>query len=123
MKARKKDIITMGRLKKRPEFLSVQGSGRKWTAKGLMLQVRARDDGDDTIRFGLTVTKRVSASAVVRNRIRRRLYVTACEILPACAASGADYVLVGRTETLTRSSDDLRRDLQWCLEKLGLKRL
>lgn len=36
--------------------------------------VRARKNGVDTNRFGISVTKKVSNTAVLRNKIKRRVY-------------------------------------------------
>ena len=105
MKATKEQIKSLGRLKKRSDFLRVQGTGAKWVSKSLILQ--AGDNNDATIRFGLTVSKKTSASAVVRNRIKRRLRAAARDVLP------------GRTDTENRSYEDIKKDLAWCVRKLG----
>ncbi len=118
MKATKEQIKMIGRLQKRPEFLRVAAEGQKWVSKSLILQ--AAPNQQDQTRFGLTVTKKVSKSAVVRNRIRRRLRATAYDVLPGNAKTGYDYVLIGRVETETRSYDDLVKDLRWCLKKMEL---
>ena len=39
---------------------------------GFVLLVRQRGDGDETVRVGFTVTKKIG-NAVVRNRMKRRL--------------------------------------------------
>ncbi len=100
----------------RGEFLRVQNGGIKWVAKGLILQ--AADNESQTIRYGLTVSKKLAKSAVRRNRIRRRLRAAAADTLPL-HAKNADYVLIGRGETAERPYADLCRDLKWCLEKTG----
>ena len=74
----------------------------------------------DGVRFGLTVSKRISKSAVIRNRVRRRLRAAARDILPHHAMTGFDIVLIGRTETALRPYPQLKEDLRWCLEKLGI---
>ena len=117
MKASKEDIQKLGRLKRRPEFLRVQQAGQKWVSKGLILQA-APNEGLG-VRFGLTVTKRLSKLAVERNRIRRRLKAVACDILPAYAADNMDFVLIGRPDSATRVYEDIQKDLIWCLKKLG----
>lgn len=117
MNATKEQIKSLGRLQKRSDFLRIQGTGIKWVSKSLILQ--AADNPDATIRFGLTVSKKTSTSAVVRNRIKRRLRAAACEVLPVTARAGADFVLIGRAETETRSYDDIKKDLAWCIRKMG----
>ena len=116
MQARKSDIQNLDRLKQRSDFLRVQQTGRKWTARGLIVQVAPSSSSQ--IRAGFTVSKRLSASSVMRNRVRRRLKAVAADILPPCAAPG-DYVLIGRPETAGRPYKDLQNDLKWCLEKLS----
>jgi ribonuclease P protein component len=57
--------------------------------------VRDRADGDEALRVGFTVTKKIGG-AVVRNRMKRRLRALARELLPAGGMPGADHVLIGR---------------------------
>jgi ribonuclease P protein component len=76
------------------------------------------DEASINQRFGLTVTKKVSKKAVIRNRIRRRLRAVARDILPEFGALHRDYVLIGRIEALTVSYQKLQNDLRWCLRKL-----
>jgi ribonuclease P protein component len=56
------------RLRKRAEYLSVQGSGRKLHSDSFLLFLLRRSDAPT--RFGITVSKRVGG-AVVRNRVKR----------------------------------------------------
>src|SRR5688572_26374186 len=115
MKASRKDIKTLGRLQKRPDFLRVQKDGRKWISKGVVLQVCPNEKQGR--RLGLTVTKKTEPLAVGRNRIRRRLRAVAFEVLPMCAADHYDYVLIGRADSATKPYEDLVNDLKWCLKK------
>lgn len=109
----------MSRLKNRADFLRVQNGGVRWVSKGLVLQ--AAENGGAGVRFGLTVSKKLEASAVGRNRMRRRLRAAAFEVLPVYARN-ADYVLIGRGDSATRPYGDLCGDLKWCLEKTGYLR-
>lgn len=118
---------SVGRLKRRPEFLAVAGTRRKHVAPGLILQVRRHDDrqrpapGEPPIRLGLTASRKVG-NAVVRNRARRRLREAARQILPAHAAPGHDFVLVARAGTAERPWAELLGDLTAALKRLGLWR-
>ena len=84
---------------------------------GFVLLVRARDDGDSVMRAGFTVTKKIGNS-VIRNRLKRRLRALARDLLPVAGVAGADHVLIGRGDGLTRGyallADDLRRALAKC---------
>lgn len=117
MQATRKQVQSLTILPDRAAFLRVQKTGRKWVSKGIVVEVA--DNHMDIIRCGLTVSKKISKSAVVRNRVRRRLRAAAREILPVHARPGADIVLIGRPETAKRSYDYLKKDLLWCLKKLG----
>lgn len=117
MFASKEEIKSLDRLKKRSDFLSVQGAGRKWVSKTLILQVA--DNPGAGRRFGLTVSKKTSPSAVVRNRIKRRLRAAARDVLPRGSRAGTDFVLIGRADAATRAYSDITNDLAWCLRKLG----
>ncbi|MCB9963682.1 MAG: ribonuclease P protein component [Rhodospirillales bacterium] len=108
----------LGRLKQRPEFLRVAQEQRRWTATGLSVQIAP--NARDTSRFGLTITKKIYKEAVKRNRIRRRLRALAYEVLSEFLPQGYDIVLIGRAETLERPYDDLKKDLLWCLKRLGV---
>jgi ribonuclease P protein component len=110
---------TLGMLKKRSDFLRARTNGRKWVARGMIVQVVA-NDGEQK-RVGYTVSKKVDKSAVRRNRIKRRLRSVAAGVLTSGhAPAGYDYVLIGRPETATRPYEALTGDLQWCLRKLDL---
>ncbi|MBL4613977.1 MAG: ribonuclease P protein component [Magnetovibrio sp.] len=113
------------RLKKRPDFLRVAATRKKWAAPGLILQVKshpavgdpARTDG--FLRVGFTVSKKVG-NAVHRNRAKRRLRALAAEILPTNAVAGFDLVIIGRRTTLTRPYPKLVGDLLKALRKMGI---
>jgi ribonuclease P protein component len=118
-------MVTVGRLKRRPDFLRVAGGRRKWVAPGLILQALSRTDGGaptgvgPALRVGFTASAKIGG-AVVRNRARRRLRAVAAIVLPRHARQGHDYVLVARAGTVTRRFADLVGDLETGLRRLGL---
>lgn len=120
MKQSQDKIAMLGRLKGRSDFLRVQGSGRKWVSKTLILQVA--DNMSPLCRYGITVSKKTSKSAVIRNRIKRRLRSVLCNVLPDHAKPGLDYVVVGRILGETCSAVDLENDLLWCLKRMDLRK-
>lgn len=107
------------RLKRRAEFLRVAAARRKWAAPGLVLQ--AAPAGSEQARVGFTVSRKVG-NAVARNRARRRLRAAAEQVMPAEAAAGYDYVLIGRQETLNRPFLSLLKDLRVALKRVGALR-
>lgn len=107
----------MERLKNRRDFLEA-AKAAKWVSRGLVLQARARRDGEPP-RVGFTVTKRIG-NAVQRNRVKRRLREAVRLTMPAKAQTGYDYVVIGRQETLRRKFDMLRQDLATALAKVHI---
>lgn len=116
MKATKEDLQKLDRLQKRSDFLRLNGAA-KWVSKGFILLAAPNEVAK--ARFGITVTKKLEKTAVGRNRMKRRLRALAADVLPHGAKSGMDYVLIARADAATRDYADLRKDLRWCLEKLG----
>lgn len=110
--------ISLGRLKKRSEFLRVRG-GRSWRAASLVLQARERgtEDCPGVARFGFTATKRLGG-AVTRNRARRRLKETVRAIAGDRARPGYDYVVIARQGALTRKFGDMQKDLGVAFERV-----
>jgi ribonuclease P protein component len=101
----------------RGDFLNIQNSGQKWVSGSLILQVKANDTG--AMRVGYTVSKKVHKSAVVRNRIKRRLRAAAADVLCVNGKAGCDYVLVGREATADKPYEVIRKDLAWCMKRTG----
>lgn len=119
-KATRETVSRTPSLKKRAEFLRVQKEGQKWVSPGVILMAApAAPAREGQVKFGLTVTKKLSKSAVIRNRIRRRLRAAAHDVLPLHARTGVDYVLIGRTDTADLSYGKLCGDLKWCLKRLS----
>ncbi len=92
--------VAPARLTRRAEFVRA-ASGRKIRTRGLTLQM-VPSNSSEPPRFGLTVTKK-TGSAVVRNRIRRRLRAALESAAALAAKPGHDYVVIARTELLTMS--------------------
>ncbi len=115
--------VAVTRLKRRPEFLRVAGTRRKWVAPGLILQVRRHGPDDDfpgdtpPFRVGFTVSRKVG-NAVARNRARRRLIAAVERVMPAHAKGGFDFVVIGRKRTLRRPFTALVADLVSALQHL-----
>ena len=70
-----------------------------------------------SVGLGFTISKKVG-NAVQRNRVRRRLREALQQILPQDAQENTDYVLIGRTEALTRSFSDILDDVRVSLKRI-----
>lgn len=107
-------------LKRRSEFLRVRG-GSRWSGPAFVVEAKARDasSGDiaDAPRFGFTVTKKLG-SAVVRNRIRRRLREQLRQHADRLARPQFDYVVVARAAALDRRAESLVRDFETAFRRL-----
>jgi len=111
------------RLKKRADFLRAARGVRR-VEGAVTLETCKTPDGAapaDALRVGFTASRKVG-NAVARNRARRRLRAAAAQVLPAHAASGHDYVVIARQETLKRPFGDLLGDLAQGLKRLGVYR-
>ncbi|MEL7491858.1 MAG: ribonuclease P protein component [Pseudomonadota bacterium] len=113
---RPSDSPTIETLKKRADFLALRGAPGKG-APSFLLVARARDDGDDAIRVGYTVTKKMGG-AVRRNRIKRRLKEAARRAFAEYGVKGCDYVLIARPKALTRNFTELLDDMKRALLSL-----
>jgi ribonuclease P protein component len=105
-------------IKKRSDFLAAN-AGRRAATPGFVLLVRNRGDGDDQMRVGFTVSKKVG-NAVVRNRMKRRFRSLAREIIPAHGYAGSDHVMIGRAGGIERDFGLLRQDLTKALERVAI---
>ena len=100
-------------IKKRPDFLALRNA-KTSSRPPFLMAARKNAAAGEGARIGITVTKKVG-SAVVRNRIRRRLRAAARETFPQFASAGTDYVLIARKAAYDRNYaallDDMKRAL------------
>jgi len=110
--------VALSTLKKRAEFLRVRG-GPRWSTPAFVLEARSPPAGahDPAARFGFTVSKKIG-SAVVRNRVRRRLRALVAALDPSRVREGFDYVLIARPGAEQRSYRELAADLDQALDRV-----
>jgi ribonuclease P protein component len=83
-----------------------------------MLMARGKSaNGLSSARLGLTVTKKLG-TAVIRNRIKRRLREAARLVFLENAAAGFDYVAIARPAALTADFSVLLDDMKRALLRL-----
>ena len=111
--------MALSTLNKRAEFLRVR-NGRRWSNSAFVLETQWRPKGakgPTEARFGFTVSKKIG-SAVVRNRVRRRLRALVAALDPAQVRPGNDYVLIVRPGAVERTYRDLKADLDQALARV-----
>ena len=81
---------------------------------GFVLLARPNDAG--TMRFGITVTKKIG-NAVVRNRMKRRFRELLRAALPVQGLPDHDHVLIGRDGGVERDFARLRAELAAALAR------
>jgi len=94
-------------ISRRADFLAAN-RGTRVARPGFVLLTRPNETG--TLRFGITVTKKIG-NAVVRNRMKRRFRALLRELLPVQGLPGADHVLIGREGGIERDFAALREEL------------
>jgi ribonuclease P protein component len=85
---------------------------------GFVLLARVRDDADQGIRLGITVTKKIGG-AVVRNRMKRRFRALGRAVIAEQGVAGTDYVLIGRADGVERAFAALQAELVKALGKVS----
>lgn len=96
------------------EYQAVFGEGRRLSGTCFRLHVRLPLDGGPT-RLGVTVSKRVSKQAVVRNRLRRQ--AKECFRLSRALLHPGDYVLLARPEAAKADNAAVRAELLSLFER------
>lgn len=107
--------FTLITLKKRSEFLRLNGKS-KWITPSFIMLMHTQQT-PDVPRFGFTATKKLGG-AVVRNRAKRRLREAVRAVAGQHAKPGHDYVLIARDSALQCSHEALLRDLQTALARI-----
>jgi ribonuclease P protein component len=108
----------MQRIKRRQDFVAA-AKALSQAQPSLILQLRNRADQDQP-RVGFTCTKKLG-NAVTRNRIKRRLREAVRLSMPAHAAKGMDYVVIGRSKAENHPFALLQLDLISALQRLHAK--
>jgi len=114
------------RLRKRREYLLVQGRGRRVSGKHFQFFVLRRAERAvpsrqvavaAAARFGITVTRKVG-NAVVRNRIKR-IVREGCRRAPDLFPAGTDLVILARPSAAGAGLSDVTRELVELARRLG----
>jgi ribonuclease P protein component len=110
------------RIRKRREFLLVQGRGRRVGGRHFQFFVLRRVETATTgvaaaARFGITVTRKVG-NAVARNRIKR-IVREGCRHAPELFPRGIDVVILARGSAVGARTADFAVELADLAKRLG----
>ena len=102
---------------RRADFLAAN-RGLRVARLGFILLVcpKAQPESPATMRYGITVTKRIG-NAVTRNRMKRRLRAVLRAVLPEAGLAGHDHILIGRESGVERDFALLERELREALAR------
>jgi len=105
-------LVLIKTIKKRIDFIKVSKEGRRFFAKGFILQKYKRTVGleKDTIRIGFTITKKIGG-AVIRNKIKRRFRTIIREIFTKYLKKNYDYVIIANKKSLIMDYKELKSDV------------
>jgi ribonuclease P protein component len=106
------------RLRKRVQFVAVQGRGKKHHTERFIVFVLPRGEKDSLApaRLGITVSKKVGV-AVVRNRVKR-LVREAFRRRKTLFPEGLDIVFVAKATAKTIELADVLREMERLCRKL-----
>ncbi|MBH67549.1 MAG: ribonuclease P protein component [Rhodospirillaceae bacterium] len=109
----------LGRIVKRADYRRIKRTGAVAVMPGLVLQAAFGNNKESSLgkRIGYTVSRKVG-KAVIRNKARRRLKSVASDVLTKDGVKSLDYVVIGRAGTITRTYDQLVRDMQMAIDKI-----
>jgi ribonuclease P protein component len=104
------------RLRRRPDFLTVQETGRRYPGRHYLLLCRARDSGPKgPARLGITVSKKVG-TAVVRNQVKRWVRES-YRRAKAAAPDGVDFVVIARPSAAEAGYQGTAEELRGLLRR------
>ncbi len=110
------------RLQSGRDFAAAYARKKSWASPLVVLYVRSHPPGGEygeTRRFGFSVSKKVSKSAVVRNRVKRRLRAI-CRARGPQWRRGFDAVVVARSACVEASYADLDAAVCALVARAGL---
>ena len=105
--------MTLKTIKKRSEFIRSNKFSKKIYTRNFIIQKLELTENDNMPHFGFTITKKIG-SAIVRNKIKRRLKSIIRELLKyrdKYFDLSFNYILICKKEIVKVSYDDLENEL------------
>lgn len=103
-------------LKRNSDFRKLYARGKSFAGGYIVLYAAKNRLGVN--RTGLTVSKSLG-KAVVRNRLKR-LMRESYRQLDGKIAQGYDFVIVSRNRAVGKSQEQIMKDMEYAMKKLGL---
>ncbi len=107
------------RLCKNADIRTVYRKGRSYAAETVVLHLYRRSAETGNMRFGFVTSKKIG-SAVVRNRIRRRLRETIHSQLNHLKPVQLDIVIVARAAIKDENWSDLNLTVEKLISRAGM---
>ena len=104
------------RIKKRSEYLAIQGTGKKWHTQHFVACYR---NSQEMCRLGVTITKKVDKCAVKRNLLRRRIKEIFRINYPKFSKT-LDLVVIAKEGATLLDFSNLQKELYYLFKKIGL---
>ena len=105
--------MTLITIKKRSEFIRSNKFSKKIYSTNFIIQKHELNKTENIPHFGFTITKKIG-SAIVRNKIKRRLKSIIRKLLKCednYFDSGFNYILICKKEVVKVSYNDLENEL------------
>ena len=105
------------RIKKRKDYLFTQESGRKWSTTHFLLSATPAKSSNS--RLGVTVTRKASKKAVLRNKLKRRIREV-FRRLYSYILEPHDIVVIAKNGATECSYKEIKYELNYALRRLSL---
>lgn len=107
------------RLKKRSDFDTVYKQGIRRSSRHLIIKAFPLSVNPSVTKFGISISRKVSKKAVVRNRIKRQIRSALWLLFPEISSPWL-VVIVVKSEAVECNFDHFLRELRELLMKTGI---
>jgi ribonuclease P protein component len=107
------------RVRKRVDYLAIQGEGRRLAGTHYLVFARRRADATTDSRLGITVSRKVGG-AVTRNRVKRWVRES-CRRMKSELPAGVDVVVVARPSAARAGYGPTARELATLARRLNAR--
>ncbi|MFN8673971.1 MAG: ribonuclease P protein component [Candidatus Sericytochromatia bacterium] len=107
------------RLRKNSDFEKVYHCGKSLSCKILVLYVLKKEN-PESIRFGFSISKKISKKAVIRNKIKRQLASIIRKESLNISDKSLDLVFIARKAILDANFDKINESVNYLLNKSGI---